>query len=166
MIQKQLKETRMITKLFKNTNVKVTYRTKNNLGKLLKPHNIPEPNKYEKHGVYQLECLTCNKVYTGQTGQLFRVRYQEHYNDFKHSNNKSTFAEHVVKEGHSFGPMNEIMKIVHYEKKGKMLDTFEKYYIYKEAKSDNQLNDRLAIQNNPIFETIIRHPPPARTARI
>ena len=47
-----------------------------------------------------------------------------------------------------------------------MLDTFEKYYVYKEAKNDNQLNDRLAIQNNPIFETIIRHPPPARTARI
>ena len=37
--------------------------------------------------------------------------------------------------------MNEIMNIVHYEKKGKMLDTFEKYYIYKKAKSDNQLND-------------------------
>ena len=46
------KETRMITKLFKNTDVKVTYRTKNNLGKLLKPHNIPAPNKYEKNGVY------------------------------------------------------------------------------------------------------------------
>ena len=86
--------------------------------------------------------------------------------NFKYLKNKSTFAQHVVNEGHSFGPMNEIMNIVHYEKKGKMLDNFEKYYIYKEAKSDNQLNDRLAIQNNPIFETIIRHPPPARTARI
>jgi len=51
-------------------------------------------------------------------------------------------------------------------KKEKMLDTFKKYYIYKKAKSDNQLNDRLAIQNNPIFETIIRHPPPASTTRI
>ena len=101
--------------------------------------------------VYQLECLTYNKVYKGQTCRPFRVRYREHYNDFKYSNNKSTFAQHVVNEGHSFGPVNEIMNIVHYEKKGKMLDTFEKYYIYKEAKSDNQLNDRLAIQNNLIF---------------
>jgi len=105
--------------LFKNTSVKVTYRTKNNLGKLLKPHNVPEPNKYEKkNGVYQLECRTCNKVYTGQTGRPFRVRYGEHDDDFKYSNNKSTFAQHV-NEGHSFGPMNVIMNIVHYEKKGK-----------------------------------------------
>ena len=35
------KETRMITKLFKNTNVKVTYRTKNNLEKLLKATQYP-----------------------------------------------------------------------------------------------------------------------------
>ena len=100
----------MISTLIPNISVKVTYRTKNNLGKLLKPHNIPEPNKYEKNGVYQLECLTCNKVYTGQTGRPFRVRYREHYDDFKYSNNKSTFAQHVVNERHSFGPMNCIHK--------------------------------------------------------
>jgi len=35
------KETRQITKLFKNTNVKVAYMTKNNLGKLLKSQNNP-----------------------------------------------------------------------------------------------------------------------------
>jgi len=42
------KETRMVTKLFKNTNVKVAYRTKNNLGKLLIPQKTPKPDKYEK----------------------------------------------------------------------------------------------------------------------
>jgi len=48
------KGTRMVTKLFKNTNVKVTYKTKNNLGKLLKPQNIPKTDKYEKNGYTNL----------------------------------------------------------------------------------------------------------------
>jgi len=136
------KETRLVMKLFKNTNVKVVCRTKNNLGKLLKPQNIPKPDKYKKNGIYQLECLTCHKKYTGQPGRPFRVRYCEHYN-FKYSNNRSTFTQHIINEGHSFGPVNEIMKVIHYERKEKMLDTLEKFYICRETKNGNQINDRL-----------------------
>jgi len=129
---------------------------KNNLGKLLKPQNISKLDKYEINGVYQLECLRCHKIYTGQTGRPLRVRYREHYSDFKYSNNSSTFAQHVINEGHSFGPMNEIMNVIHFERKGKMLDTLEKFYIYRETKNGNQTNDRLTVQSNPIFETIVR----------
>ena len=55
--------------------------------------------------------------------------------------------------------MNEIMNIIHLERKGKMLDTLEKFYIYRGTKNENQINDRLTLQNNPIFETVIKHPP-------
>jgi len=34
---------------------------------------------------------------------------------------RSKFAQHVIDEGHSFGPMNEIMEVVHVAKKGKCL---------------------------------------------
>jgi len=149
----------MVTKLFKNTNVKVAYRTKNNLGKLLKLQKIPKPDKYEKSGVYQLECITCHKKYTGQTGRPFRVRYREHYNDFKYANNRSTFSQHVINEGHSLGPMDEIMNVIQYERKGRMLDALEKFYIYREIKNGNQINDSLTVQNNPIYETIVKHFP-------
>jgi hypothetical protein len=64
---------------------KLAYRTKNNLGKLLKPQNIPKSDKYEKNGIYQIECLTCHKKYTGEAYRPFRVRYRGHYNDFKYS---------------------------------------------------------------------------------
>jgi len=89
----------------------------------------------------------------------FRVRYREHYNDFKYSNNRSTVAQHVINEGHSFGPKDEIMNIIHYERRGKMLDTLEKFYIYRETKNGNQINDRPTVQSNPIFETIMKHSP-------
>jgi len=151
------KETRQVTKLFKNTKVKVAYMTKNKLEKLLKPQNTRQPNKYEKNGVYQLECLTCHKIYTGQTGHPFHIRFREHNNDFKYANNRSTFAQQIINEGYSFGPMNDVMNIIHFVRKGKILDTLEKIYIYREIKNENQINDRLTAQSNPIFETIVQH---------
>jgi hypothetical protein len=55
--------------------------------------------------------------------------------------------------------MNEIMEVIHVAKKGKMLDTLEKFYIYKETKHGNQINDKLTFQTNPIFEAIVQNPP-------
>jgi len=51
--------------------------TKNNSEKLLKPQNISQPDKYEKYGVYQLECFTCHKKYTGQTARPFHMSFRE-----------------------------------------------------------------------------------------
>jgi len=55
--------------------------------------------------------------------------------------------------------MDEIMNIIHYERKRKMLDTLAKFYIYRETKNGNQINDRLAVHSNLIFETIVKHSP-------
>jgi hypothetical protein len=50
---------------------------------------------------------------------------------------------------------------LHYERKGKMDDTLEKLYIYRETKNRNQIKDRLTIQSNPVFETIVKHSTPS-----
>jgi hypothetical protein len=55
--------------------------------------------------------------------------------------------------------MENIMNVLHVEKKGKMLDTLEKYHIYKETKMGTQINDKLTVQANPIFETLINNNP-------
>jgi hypothetical protein len=143
------KETRFITKLFKNTHLKVAYTTNNNLGKLLDTQKTEKINKIEKNGVYQLKCPTCQKKYVGQIGRPFHIRFREHYRDYKYTNNKSKFAQHVIEEGYAFGPMEDIMNIVHIEKKGKMLDTLEKYYIYKETKMGTQINDKQQCKLTP-----------------
>ena len=75
-------------------------------------------------------------------------------------NHRSKFAQHVLDEGHALGPMIDIMDVVHIVEKGRMLDTLEKYYIYRETQSGSQINDKLMVQKNPIFETLIRHTPP------
>jgi hypothetical protein len=43
------------------------------------------------------------------------------------------------------------MKILHMEKKGKMLDTLENYYIYKKTKQGIQINETSTNENNTIY---------------
>ena len=152
-------ETRRITKLFRGTNVKVTYTTNNNLGKLLDMQTPPKRNKYDRNGVYQLTRHTCRMKYIGQTGRPFQIKFREHYNGYKYANNRSKFAQHVIDEGHSFGPMDNVMDIVHIAKKGKMLDTLKIFYIYRETQNKNKINDKLTVQTNPIFEVLLQHTP-------
>ena len=51
--------------------------------------------------------------------------------------------------------MESTMDIKHTTNKGKMLNTMEKLYIYKETKIDNQLNDKCTVKRNKIFDTLI-----------
>ena len=46
------------------------------------------------------------------------------------------------------------MDIIHIMKKGKMLNTMEKFHIY-EARIDNQINDKGTVRSNIIFDTLI-----------
>ena len=72
--------------------------------------------------------------YIGQTGTSFHTRYHEHFRDFKYGNGSSKYAQHLMENRHSIDPINETMNILHTLKKGKMMDTLEKFYIYKETK--------------------------------
>jgi len=51
------------------------------------------------------------------------------------------------------------MDIIHVANEGRMLDTLQKFYIYKETQSKNQVNIKLTAQKNLIFETLIQHTP-------
>jgi hypothetical protein len=102
---------------------------------------------------------TCHKKYVGKTGRPFHIRFREHYRDYKYANNKSKFVQHVIEEGHAFGPIDSIMGILHTANKGRMLDTLEKFYIYRETQLGIQINDKLTVQTNSIFEAIVQNNP-------
>jgi len=68
--------------------------------------------------------------YIGQTGRLFRVRFQEHFRDFKYGKNKSKFAMHLLENKHSIGHIENIMKVLYITNKCHLMDTIEKFYIY------------------------------------
>jgi hypothetical protein len=61
------KETKFITKILKKFNIKIAFTTDNTIEKLLTKKQKQERNKYDKSGIYQLTCPTCDKKYIGQT---------------------------------------------------------------------------------------------------
>jgi hypothetical protein len=86
----------------------------------------------------------------------FHVRFQEHFRDFKHNNNKSKFATHLLENKHSISHINDIMKVLFTTTKGKLMDTVEKFHIYKETRNNNQINDKNTVKPNAIFDIIDR----------
>ena len=53
---------RRITNLFKDTNIKIAFRTTNSIQQQL------STRKSNQSGIYKIQCNTCNKTYIGQTG--------------------------------------------------------------------------------------------------
>jgi hypothetical protein len=49
------KETRKITQFFKNTHIKITFKTKNTIQYILRLNTATD--KYEKSGIYQTKCM-------------------------------------------------------------------------------------------------------------
>jgi hypothetical protein len=72
------KETRFITKLFKNTDEKIAFTTDNTTEKCLAIKQETPQNTHDRSGIYQLTCPQCKMKYTGQTGKPLKVRFQEH----------------------------------------------------------------------------------------
>jgi hypothetical protein len=95
----------------------------------------------------------------GQTDWSFKTRFQEHLRDFKYNNRKSKFAQHLLDKQHSMDRMENTIDIIRITSKGKIMDTIEKYYIYRETKLNKQINDKLTVQPNIIFETLVRQDP-------
>jgi len=129
------KETSFITKLFKDTNIRIAFTTNNTIGKRLAVEQRTPQCKYNKSGVYQLAFPDYKMKYTGQTGRPFRVTFQEHIRDFKYNNSISKIVQHLIDNKHAIGNMEDIMQIVHITGKGKKLDALESFHMWEHPHS-------------------------------
>jgi len=126
------KEISYITNIFKRMDLTNTFHTTHTLANLL-THKDQAHDKFSLSGVYKLTCPDCHKMYVGQTGRQFSTRYKEHKTAWCNHSTTSNFAQHLIEEAHSFGPMNNIMETVHCCKKGAHLNTIEKFHIHSES---------------------------------
>jgi hypothetical protein len=122
------KETKGIAKLFKETNIKLAFRTKNTIQNLVKPRL--QQDEYENSGVYQMRCMDCPLKYIGQMGRIFKARYKEHIQAIRNNNSNSGYSKHILNTGHTYGSVTNTTKVLKTQRKGKHLNTLEKYYIY------------------------------------
>jgi hypothetical protein len=148
------KETRSITKIFKNTNLKIAFKTtntvQNHLCYLKEPNHRKDP--YHNSGIYQLTCKECNQKYIGQTGRTFKTRYNEHIDAIKSNKSTSKYAEHILDNQHSYWTIHDTMDIPCVTKKGEHMNTLERYHIYKNKTTyGNILNNTCAEAENPFF---------------
>jgi hypothetical protein len=51
------------------------------------------------------------------------------------------------------------MDIAHTTNKGRMLDTLEKFFVYRETKRSNEFNDKLTVNPNVTFEALVHKDP-------
>ena len=84
------------------------------------------------------------------------MKYKEHKTAFRNNNQTYSFTKHLNDEAHSFGPMNEIMQILHCPKKRPHLNKIERFHIHTESIANNQLNDDHTIFPNAIFDILSR----------
>jgi hypothetical protein len=55
-----------------------------------------------------------------------------------------------------------LVDVLQVAKKGKILDTLERFYIYRETRLGNPINDKLTVQSNLIFEALTNNTPNRR----
>jgi hypothetical protein len=147
---------RSITKLFNNTNLRITYRTNNTIQKHLQL-TTHDTDIYQRSGIYELKCNTCPLKYIGQTGRSFRTRHKEHIHAIRTNTTNSKYAQHILDTGHEYGNIKDTLNILHIQKKGPLMNTLEQYQIYKLSINNLQINDTHTNTYNPIFKLITTH---------
>jgi len=60
---------------------------------------------------------------------------------FRNNSHSSKFAQHLNEHTHTFSPIDDIMQILYYQKKGPHLNTIKYFYTRNKATTDNQIND-------------------------
>jgi hypothetical protein len=55
--------------------------------------------------------------------------------------------------------MEEIMETVHFTNEGCLMDRLERFYIFREMKLNNQINDKSTVKSNIIFDTVVQKDP-------
>jgi predicted patatin/cPLA2 family phospholipase len=131
----------------------VAFETQNTINTILKHH--AHTDKYKNSGIYQKECLDFPLKYVGRTRRTFNVRYKEHIHAIRSNSANSGYSKHTLNTGHKYvyGTITDTMDVIRTGRKGKHLNTLQKYYIYKISKNSLYMNDT----HNHIFQTVREH---------
>jgi hypothetical protein len=96
--------------------MKIAFRTNNTIKQHLRIKQRMT-DKYNLCGVCKMNCGDCELKYVGQTRCTFRTRYKEYIREIKTNGQKSKYAQHILDTIHEYGKIEQIMEILHLEKK-------------------------------------------------
>jgi hypothetical protein len=107
-------------------------------------HKYQTIDKCTRSGAYKLTCPDCKKVYVGQTGRSFEIRFYEHINAYKNNSHTSKYAKHLTELAHSPDSIQNTMQVLQYQSN---TSTRERYHIDAEYINQNHLNDEHVFPN-------------------
>jgi hypothetical protein len=110
-----------VTNLFKNTNLKIVFRTTNTIFQQIsqKTKNSDPP------GVYRINCNTCKKAYVGQSGRSINTRHKEHTRYIKGNKPTSAYATHILHNRHEYGTTTATLQLLKHCQKERRMDIWE-----------------------------------------
>jgi hypothetical protein len=111
------KETRKITNLFKETQIKIANRTKNTIINTVKHHR--RTGKCNKKWYLQNEMHKLPTKYIRQTDITFHTRYKEHIQVIRNSNSNYEYSTHILNTGRTYRTITDTMDIIRIQKIGK-----------------------------------------------
>jgi hypothetical protein len=152
---------RKITNVFKQTNVKIAYKTNNTILQLTRPTtNTPIP-PHDNSGGYALTCNACRKVYVGQTSRSLKLHYQEHIRYIKNNNPQLAYALHILQNRHEYGPINQTMHLLKPINSTSSLIPYERFYIQSLHQEKKLIPEQNLGDPNPLFQLVTdpHHPP-------
>ena len=128
-----------IGKVIKRFGYTPAFRTKYNCNNYIRNINKEQCDKYDKPGVYKIECSSCTSIYIGKTERNIRTRFNEHL-----QKSNSNVYKHVYDENHIINNLNNNVNVLHNSNDRYSLRTLEKYEIRRAMLNDeNMLNVQL-----------------------
>jgi hypothetical protein len=100
--------------------------------------------------------MTAPLKYVGQTGCNFRTRYKAHIREIQRNRKTSKYAQHILNTTHNYDAIENTMRMLHVEMKGRMLDTLENCHIYTLTKQGIQINETSRNMYNPMYEFLAK----------
>jgi hypothetical protein len=101
-----------------------------------------------------MKFLVCPMKYVGQMGRTFNTRYKEHIHAIRSNNANSGYSNHILSMGHTYGTITYTVDVIKMGRKGRHLNTLERYHIYKISRNNLHMNDTYIERHSPIYQTV------------
>jgi hypothetical protein len=141
---------REVTNIFKNTNLRISFKSCNTLQQILNPPSRPNTFPLDRSGVYSLTCNTCNLKDIGQISQKLRLRYREHVRYIRNNNPQSAYALHILQNRHKYGPIESTMHLLKPISKSSLLLPCKQLYILNQSQKGILIPEQYASDTNPL----------------
>jgi hypothetical protein len=105
---------RIITKLFKNTNIRTAFKTTNTIRNHLKPRE-GTIDTCNQSVMYQIKMQRVS-TQIHRTNRIYISRYKESIQTIKRSKQNPKYAQDMLDSRHTYGTIDQTLEILHIEK--------------------------------------------------